>query len=65
MSTEQSAAALKTQGAIEAAEDPNNPVTSADAQKKIIEESKNAGITAFTFDPHASPEEKKAQVKAV
>jgi hypothetical protein len=56
---------LKTQGVIEAAEDPNSSVTSGDAQKKIVEESKNAGIQAYTFDPDASPEEKKAQIKAV
>lgn len=65
MSTERSVGELKTQGVIEAAEDPNSSVTSGDAQKKIVEESKNAGIQAFTFDPQASPEQKKAQVKAV
>lgn len=65
MSTEAAAGELKTQGVIEAAEDPDSSVTSGDAQKKIVEESKNAGIPAFSFDPHASPEQKKAQVKAV
>jgi hypothetical protein len=65
MSTDRAAGELKTQGVIEAADDPNSSVTSGDAQKKIVEESKNAGIQAFTFDPHASAEQKKAQVKAV
>ncbi|OIW34548.1 tricalbin [Coniochaeta ligniaria NRRL 30616] len=64
MSTERSAGELKTQGVIEAADDPNSSVTSGDAQKKIVEESKNAGIQAFSFDPNASAEQKKAQVKA-
>lgn len=65
MSTERAAGELKTQGVIEAADDPNSSVTSGDAQKKIVQESKNAGIQAFSFDPDASPEEKKAQVQAV
>ncbi|KAB5580164.1 C2 domain-containing protein [Coniochaeta sp. 2T2.1] len=64
MSTERSAGELKTQGVIEAAEDPNSSATSMDAQKKIVEESKNAGIQAFAFDPNATAEQKKAQVQA-
>jgi hypothetical protein len=63
--TEKSASELKQQGAIEAAQDPESKVTPADAQKKIVEESKNAGVAAFTFDPNATIAEKKAQVKAV
>jgi hypothetical protein len=31
----------------------------------MVEESKKAGVTALSFDPNASPEEKKAQAKAV
>jgi hypothetical protein len=66
MATPQAQAAeLKAQGVIEAAQDPNSSVTAGDAQKKIVEESKNAGIQAFTFDPDASREEKRAQIKAV
>jgi hypothetical protein len=65
MATERAVGELKTQGVIEAAADPNSSVTSNDAQKKIVEESKNAGIQAFTFDPQASAQEKKAQVQAV
>lgn len=65
MSTEQAALELKQQGAIEAAQDPNSSVTSDDAQKKMVEESKNAGVAAYSFDPDASPEEKKRQIRAV
>lgn len=60
-----SAAEIKTQGAVEMAQDPNSSVTSDDAQKKMVEESKRAGVAAFTFDPKASPEEKAAQARAV
>ena len=65
MSTAKEASELKQQGAVEAARDPNSSVTSDDAQKKILEESRNAGVTAFTFDPDATPEQKKAQARAV
>ncbi|KAK7924200.1 C2 domain-containing protein [Apiospora marii] len=64
MATEQSAAELKQQGAIEAAGNPDSSVDADDAQKKMVEESKNAGVAAFTFDPDASPEEKRRQAKA-
>ena len=47
------------------ANDPNSSVTSADAQKKMVEESEKAGVAAFTFNPNASPEEKAAQARAV
>lgn len=36
-----------------------------DAQKDMVEEAENAGVTAFTFDPDASMEEKRAQARAV
>lgn len=58
-------AELKTQGVIEAAQDPNSGVSADDAQQKMIAESKKAGVPAFTFDPDASPEEKAAQARAV
>ncbi|KAI0818342.1 C2 domain-containing protein [Xylaria sp. FL0064] len=64
MATAQQASELKQQGAIDAARDPASSVTADDAQKKLVEESKNAGVAAFTFDPDASPEEKRAQAKA-
>jgi hypothetical protein len=65
MSTQSEAAELKTQGAVEAAQDPNSSVTAADAERKIIAESKKAGVAAFTFDPDATPEQKAAQARAV
>lgn len=65
MATEQSANELKQQGALEAARDPENPVSAEDAEKKVLEETKSAGVAAFKFDPDATPAEKKAQVKEV
>lgn len=65
MSASTSAAELKTQGVIEAANDPNTSVTADDAQKKLVTESRKAGVAAFTFNPDASPEEKAAQARAV
>lgn len=65
MSTAKEANELKQQGAVEAAANPESSVTADDAQKEIVEASRNAGVAAFTFDPDASPEQKKAQAKAV
>jgi hypothetical protein len=65
MSLNTSAAELKAQGVIEAAQDPDSSVTAADAQQKIVIESKKAGVAAFTFNPDATPEEKAAQARAV
>ncbi|EFY84701.1 membrane bound C2 domain protein (vp115), putative [Metarhizium acridum CQMa 102] len=53
---------LKQQGAIEAAEE--NLVAPEQAEKQMVEEAKNAGIPAFTFDPDATPEQKRAQAQA-
>ncbi|KAL8739134.1 MAG: hypothetical protein Q9181_000163 [Wetmoreana brouardii] len=58
------AAELKSQGAAEAARDPNSAVTSLDAQHAIAAESKKAGVEVFEFDPDASPEAKAAQARA-
>ena len=58
-------AELKAQGVAEAARDPHSKVTSEDAQKVMADESKRAGIAAYTFDPNASPEEKAAAAHAV
>ncbi|KIW11680.1 hypothetical protein PV08_10982 [Exophiala spinifera] len=55
---------LKSQGAVEAAQDPDSSVTAEDAEKVLIAESKKAGATALTFDPNASPEEKAAQARS-
>ncbi len=65
MATAQQANELKQQGAIEAARDPESTVSPEAAEKKIVEESKKAGVPAFQFDPDASMEQKKAQVRAV
>lgn len=65
MATAAAVAELKQQGAIEAAQDPNSPVTAADAQAQIELESKKAGVQAFSFNPDASPEEKAAQARSV
>jgi hypothetical protein len=65
MATTRAANELKQQGAIEASRDPESNVTAEDAERKIVEDSREAGVTAFTFDPDASPEEKKAQARAV
>ncbi|THW55082.1 tricalbin [Aureobasidium pullulans] len=55
---------LKSQGAIEAAQDPHSKVTAADAEQKILEESKKGGAAAFQFDTDATSAEKARQVKA-
>lgn len=65
MSTEKEKNELKSQGAVEAAQDPNSSVTGKDATRVIVEESKKAGSAALQFDPNASPEEKAAQARAV
>lgn len=65
MATSQQTSELKQQGAIEAARDPASAVTADDAQKLLVKESKNAGVAALTFNPDASPAEKRAQAKAV
>ncbi|KAL9000237.1 MAG: hypothetical protein Q9169_001139 [Polycauliona sp. 2 TL-2023] len=58
------AAELKSQGAVEAAQDPNSTVTSQDAQHVMAAESKKAGVAAYEFDPNASPEAKAAQARS-
>lgn len=65
MARESEAAELKTQGVVEAAQDPNSSTTANDAQRKMVAESKKAGVAAFTFDPNATPEQKAAQARAV
>lgn len=59
------AAELKAEGAVEAAQNANSSVTADAAQKEIVEQSRQAGVAAFTFDPDASPEEKRRQAQAV
>lgn len=59
------AAELKSQGAVEAAQNPESNVKSQDAQHVMAAESKKAGVAAFEFDPDASPEAKAAQARSV
>ena len=56
---------LKAQGAIEAAQDPNNPVKAEEAEQVVLQNARAGGAEAFKFDPDASPEEKAAQAKGV
>ena len=56
---------LKSEGAEEAAQDPQSTVSAQDAEDVMTAESKKAGIAAFQFDPDASPEDKAAQVRSV
>ena len=56
---------LKSQGAAEAARDPNSSVTAADAERVMVDEGKKAGAPALSFDPDATPAEKQAQARAV
>lgn len=65
MATEQAASELKQQGAMEASRDPRSSVSAEDAEKKVMEETKSAGVAAFKFDPDATPAEKKAQAREV
>ena len=59
------AAELKSQGAMEAAQDPNSQVSAGDARKTMVDEAKKAGGAAYEFNPDASPEEKAAAARAV
>lgn len=65
MSSNVSANEPSTQAAVETLQDGRGSIKSLDAQKKIVEESRKAGVAAFVFNPNASPEEKAAQVRAV
>ena len=58
-------AELKAQGALEASRDPNSSVDAKAAEQTLLNQAKAAGAPTFEFDPDASPEEKKAQMKAV
>ena len=65
MVSQRNVAELKAQGVEEASRDPNSKVSSADVQKVLGDESKKAGIAAYSFNPDASPEEKAASARAV
>src|SRR5690348_3604371 len=65
MATGAQEAELKQQGALEASRDPNSLVSAEDAERKALEESKRAGVEAYSFDPDATAEQKAAQAKSV
>jgi hypothetical protein len=65
MSSERDKNELKSQGAVEAAQDPNSSVTGDDAARVILDESKKGGSAALQFDPNATPAEKAAQARSV
>ena len=56
---------LKSQGAVEAAQDPHSKTDANDARKTLMAEAKKAGGAAYEFNPDASPEEKAAAARAV
>lgn len=56
---------LKSQGAIEAARNPDSQVSAGDAERTMVDETTKAGGAAYQFDPNASPEEKAAQARSV
>ena len=56
---------LKSQGAIEAAQNPDSRVNAEDAEQVILNESQKAGAMAFKFDSNASPDAKAAQAHTV
>jgi Ca2+-dependent lipid-binding protein len=64
MATESRANEPKTEGAFEAARDPNSSVTARQAEQMAVDEARKGGSAAFQFDPDASPEEKSAQARA-
>lgn len=56
---------LRSQGAEQAAQDPNSNVSAHDAEQTMHNESRKAGSAAFQFDPNATPAEKAAQAQLV
>ena len=56
---------LKSQGAAQAAQDPNSSVSAHDAEQTIHDESRKAGSAAFQFNAESTPEEKAAQARSV
>ena len=59
------ASELKSQGAVEAAQNPNSHVQAEDAEKTLLDEAHKSGSAAYHFDPNATAEEKAAAAKAV
>lgn len=69
MATPNPEAEIKQQGVIETAEaataDPKSKIHPDVVEKKLVEESRNAGAVAYQFNPDASPEEKAKATSAV
>lgn len=55
----------KQEKIIAEARDPASAVTSEDAEKYMVEQTRVAGGAAYQFNPAASPEEKAAQARSV
>lgn len=67
MGTETDPVEVRQENAIEEAK-ARQAAAAANAdqvQQQMVEEARNAGVPAFTFDPDASPEQKRAQTRAV
>ncbi|OCK83371.1 tricalbin [Lepidopterella palustris CBS 459.81] len=58
------ASELKSQGAMEAARDPDSNVTPQAAENTFLAEAKKGGSVAVQFDPDATAEEKAAQLQS-
>lgn len=56
---------IKSQGIIEAAQDPNSSINAEQAEQAVMKQARQAGAPAFEFDPDATPEQKAAQAKEV
>jgi hypothetical protein len=60
---------LKEEGVIEAAtelaQDPQSKVNPDTVEEKLVEETREAGVPAYQFDPDASPEAKAAAAQSV
>lgn len=55
----------KQQGALEVPRSQSSSVSAEEAQRKLVEEARQAGVTAFQFDPNASVEQKKQMAREV
>lgn len=60
---------MKEEGMIEAASelarDPHSRVNPEKVEEQLVKDSKEAGATAYQFDPNASPEAKTAAAESV
>jgi len=61
---DQRAHETKQHEAIQAAQDPHSKITADDAERAIVQQTKEVGGAAFHFDANASPAEKAAQAQA-